>query len=104
VNVAIEYAFSFTVPFGTGGPAGGVELVPPDGGAPIPTDTDAGLGDDAAAPDPVDAMVEAPPTTMLELRYDPALPMVPDGVGGYRNVFGPVSDCASIGATTGTIQ
>ena len=49
-------------------------------------------------------MAEAPPTTMLELRHDPALPMVPDGVGGFRNVFGPVSDCASIGATTGMIQ
>ena len=41
---------------------------------------------------------------MVELRHDPALPRVPDGLGGFRNVFGPVGDCASIGAGTGTIQ
>jgi hypothetical protein len=104
VNVAIEYAFSFTVPFGARDPDGGIELVPPDGAVPTPTDTDAGLEDDAGSPDAADALVEDPPATMIELRYDPAVPQIPDGLGGFRNVFGPVSDCASIGATTGTLQ
>jgi hypothetical protein len=104
VNIAIEYAFSFTVPFGVSSPDGGASFAPPDGAASVPMDTDAGFAADAYTPDPVDALNEAPPTTMIELRYNSSMPMTPDGAGSFRNVFGPVSDCASIGASTGTIQ
>jgi hypothetical protein len=115
VNVTIEYAFAFVVPFGASSPDGGASIVPPEGATPIPPETDASAAEDAPAPapidaagdaptsDPTDAAVEPPPTTMVELRHNPDQPTIPDGLGSLRNVFGPVSDCSSIGATTGTI-
>jgi hypothetical protein len=104
VNVAIEYDFGFTVPFGLG-PVDAAAVEIPDGAAPAMPPTD-GERDDAGTSDaapPADDTAP-PPTTMTVRRYDPALPVVPDGKGGHRNVWGPVDDCASIGATTGMTQ
>ena len=41
---------------------------------------------------------------MIELRQNSAMPVISDGAGSFGNVFRPVSDCASNGASTGTIQ
>jgi hypothetical protein len=96
VNSVVTYEFAFTVPFpvdpfdaGGSSDSGSVVVLPPP--------------DALLLGSPPDADVGSAPSKILATRHNPSQPTVQNGLGGFMNTFGPVSDCSTVGASTGSV-